>query len=220
MISAILTDAMDVLFPGFTGLAAKMSDYSGIPEEQLQARVHEMLDDLWELCRGRITEIEFWRRFANGIIWKLDAKANIITPDPNVFLQAFRDNMKRSVPGTFEIYRSLIESRQVRSLFLASDHVREIVPLLVKWHPEVFEWISWDRRFWSCEIGMVKRDPGFFPLVLSVMRSYGHTRNEILSIDGSEENVRVAREDNEMNAIRFTSAEQLAKDLRAYGLKV
>ena len=218
MIRVILTDAMDVLFCGFTGLATILSARSGIPEEQLQVRIHEMLDDLWELCRGRIKETEFWERFASGIIWKLDAKANIITPDPNVFLQAFRDNMKRRVTGVFEIYQKLQNDYRL-SFYMASDHVKEIVPDLVSWHPEVFEMIPWDRRFWSYKMSMVKRDRGFFPLVSSAIRSYGYTRDQILFIDDSEVNVEMARKCG-IKAIRFTSAEQLAEDLKAYGFKV
>ena len=203
----ILTDAETLL-----------SESSGISETRLKARIHEELDDLWKLCRGEITETNFWWRFIRGITWESNGD-KILEPYLSDFLQVFRDNMKRTVPGTFELYQRIVEKRGVQ-LFLASDHFSEMVPQLISWHREVFRAIPESNRFWSCDLKMVKRDPGFFPHVLGVMeKSFSIKREDIVFVDDSEVNVEVARQ-NGIDAIRFTSAEQLNAALYYYDLDV
>ena len=218
MKNIILTDAMDVLFCGFTDLETLLSKNSGISAAQLKYRIHEKLDDLWALCRGEITETSFWQRFVYGVVWESDDN-KIIEPHMSDFLQVFRDNMRRSVPGTFELYQMVMQEHGVR-LFLASDHFKEVVPQLISWHPEVFRAIPESNRFWSCDIGLVKRDPDFFPYVLNVMeKSFGIDRENIVFVDDSQVNVEVARR-NGISAIHFKSPEQLNAELWDYNLSV
>lgn len=218
MIKVILTDAMDVLFCCFADLASLLHDASGVSEKQLDARFWENIDNLWELCRANISEIEFWERFIGDVDW-VDDNGNAVKPDTEELLMVFRNNMKRRVTGVFEIYQKL-QNDYGLSFYMASDHVKEIVPDLVSWHPEVFEMIPEERRFWSCDLKMVKRDSEFFPFVLKVMEEkFGIHKDEILFIDDSEVNIEMARK-NGIKAIRFESAEQLAKDLKAYGFEI
>lgn len=214
----ILTDAMDVLFCGFSDLETLLSENSGIPETQLKSRIHEELDDLWRLCRGEITETAFWWEFIRGLAWK-NNEGEVVEPYLSDFLQVFRNNMKRSVPGTFELYQRIVKEHGVQ-LFLASDHFSEMVPKLIEWHREVFRAIPEGNRFWSCNLGLVKRDQQFFPRVLDAMReSFGIERENIVFVDDSATNVEVARQ-NGIDAIRFASAEQLNAELKTYGLSV
>lgn len=214
----ILTDAMDVLFCCFVDLPTLLHNVSGASEKQLGARFWGMIDNLWGVCRADISEVELWEKFVDGVDW-VDDNGNSVDPEPEKLLMAFRENMKRRVSGTFEIYQKLQEKYRVE-FFMASDHIAEIVPLLVEWHPDVFKMIPEERRFWSCDLRLVKRDPEFFPYVLKEMEEkFGVKKDEILFIDDSEVNIEMARK-NGIEAIRFVSAKQLAKDLKAYGFEI
>ena len=214
----ILTDAMDVMFQGFTGLADELHKASGASKEQLQKRIDETMENIYALCRSEITEDEFWQSFVNGATWRwTNEGGNALTVYPNDLKKAFRDNMKRSVPGVLELYKRLHAAGV--QFYLASDHFKEMVPLLIKWHPEVFrKIIPKEHRFWSCELEMVKQDPNFFPYVLGMLRSRGIGPNIIIFIDDNLGNVERAQECGIM-AIQFESAEQLERALKKYGLK-
>ena len=217
-IRAVLTDAMDVLFWSFTGLIQFLHDVSGASKSQLSARNLETLDDLWSACRNDMSENERWERFVAGVDWT-DDEGNPVYPEPKKLMMAFRDNMRKPIDGTFEIYQKLSKQYGL-TFFLASDHFAEIVPQLIEWHPEEFEFIPEERRFWSCDLKMVKGDPEFFPFVLKIMEEkFGIHKDEILFIDDSEENIEMARKCG-IQAILFTTAEQLTEDLKAYGFEV
>lgn len=218
MMRAVLTDAMDVLFWGFTGQIQFLHEVSGASKSQLSARNLETLDDLWSACRNNMSEDDRWERFVAGVDWT-DDEGNPVYPESKKLLMAFRDNMRKSIDGTFEIYQKLSEQYGL-TFYLASDHVAEIVPQLIEWHPEVFKLIPERRRFWSCDLKLVKQDSEFFPHVLTVMeKDSGIKCDEILFIDDSEGNIEMARK-NRIEAICFTSAQQLVEDLKAYGFEI
>ena len=214
----ILTDAMDVMFYGFTELPDMLHEASGASKEQLQKRVNETMEGIYALCRGEITEEEFWQNFVNGATWSwANEEGQALAVCPNDLKKAFRDNMRRNIPGVLELYKRLHAAGV--QFYLASDHFSEMVPLLIKWHPEVFrKIIPKGHRFWSCELGMVKQDPNFFPYVLGMLRSLGIGPNIIIFIDDNLKNVERAQECGIM-AIQFESAEQLEETLKEIGLK-
>ena len=214
----ILTDAMDVMFYGFTELPDALHKASGASKEQLQKRINQTKGSIYTLCRGEITEEEFWQNFVNGAIWSwTNEKGDVLEVCPDRLKEAFRNNMKRSVPGVLKLYQRLhVAGIQ---FYLASDHFNEMVPLLIEWHPEVFgRIIPKGNLFWSCELGMVKQDSEFFPYVLDMLRSRGIGPGNIIFIDDNLKNVKEARE-NKIAAIQFKSAGQLEEALKEIGLK-
>lgn len=214
----ILTDAMDVMFYGFTELPDVLHKASGASKEQLQERINQTKGSIYALCRGEITEEEFWQNFVNGAIWSwTNEKGDVLEVCPDRLKEAFRNNMKRSVPGVLKLYQRLHAAGV--QFYLASDHFNEMVPLLIEWHPEVFrKIIPMGYRFWSCELGMVKQDSNFFPYVLDMLRSRGIGPGNIIFIDDNPKNVERARE-NKIAAIQFKSAGRLEEALKEIGLK-
>lgn len=214
----ILTDAMDVMFYGFTELPDVLHKASGASKEQLQERIEEIKGSIYELCRGGITEDEFWWNFVNGAPWSwTNEEGQALKVRPDCLKEAFRDNMRRNIPGVLELYRRLHAAGI--QFYLASDHFNEMVPLLIEWHPEVFgKIIPMGYRFWSCELGMVKQDSNFFPYVLDMLRSRGIGPGNIIFIDDNLKNVKEARE-NKIAAIQFKSAGQLEEALKEIGLE-
>ena len=214
----ILTDAMDVMFYGFTELPDVLHKASGASKEQLQERIKETMESIYALCRGDITEDEFWWNFAKGPIWSwINEKGDVLEVRPDGLKEAFRNNMRRNIPGVLELYRRLHAAGV--QFYLASDHFNEMVPLLIEWHPEVFgKIIPMGNLFWSCELGMVKQDSNFFPYVLGELRSRGIGPGNIIFIDDNLKNVKEARE-NKIAAIQFKSAGQLEEALKEIGLK-
>jgi putative hydrolase of the HAD superfamily len=69
---------------------------------------------------------------------------------------------------------------------------------------------DFDRRYFSCRLGVAKPDPRAFQLVLGDL---GAQPAEVLFIDDRPENTRTAR-DLGMRAITFTSAAALDRELR------
>lgn len=212
MVRAILTDAMDVLFHGLTDLAkiAKAIDKDKSTNEEFYVRyVDRHLEDFWELCRGNISEIDFCKQ-------RNDAARDLSSLARKCLLRALRINMRRRIKGTFEIYQELMAKYDVQ-LFLASDHIAEFVPQLIEWHPEVFDAIPRLKRFWSCDIGFVKRDPEFFPYVFSIMENnFGIPKDDVLVVDDNETTIDSLRAQG-VNAIHY-KRERFDKDLERYGL--
>ena len=213
----ILTDAMDVMFYGFTELPDVLHKASGASKGQLQKRIDETMGSIYALCRGEITEEGFWQNFVAGATWTwVDDKNNAIEVDPIALRNVFRENMRNCIPGVSELYQELYEAGV--QFYLASDHFKEMVPQLISWHPEVFETIvPKGRQFWSCELGMVKQDPDFFYCVLEKLKTRGIGPGNIIFIDDNPKNIEVARKYG-IVTIRFNSAEQLRGDLREMGL--
>ena len=214
----ILTDAMDVMFYGFTELPDVLHKASGASKEQLQERIEETKGSIYALCRGEITEDAFWRNFVEGPIWSwTNEEGQALKVRPDRLKEAFRDNMRRNIPGVLKLYQRLHAAGI--QFYLASDHFNEMVPLLIEWHPEVFrKIIPMGYWFWSCELGMVKQDSEFFPYVLDMLRSRGIGPGNIIFIDDNLRNVKEARE-NKIAAIQFKSAGQLEEALKEIGLK-
>ena len=68
---------------------------------------------------------------------------------------------------------------------------------------------SFDRRFYSCRVGLAKPDPAVYEAVLSGL---GATPRSVLFIDDRAENVLAATALG-LQAVRFTSAEELPGQL-------
>jgi putative hydrolase of the HAD superfamily len=71
---------------------------------------------------------------------------------------------------------------------------------------------SFDRRFYSCRLGLAKPDPAVYEAVLDDL---GATPQSVLFIDDRTENVRAATALG-LQAVRFTSAEDLPGQLDAW----
>ena len=91
--------------------------------------------------------------------------------------------------------RLALLSNAPEPLATAIDHSR--------WSP------SFDRRFYSCRLGLAKPDPAVYEAVLDDL---GATPQSVLFIDDRAENTRAATALG-LQAVRFTSAEDLPGQL-------
>lgn len=134
------------------------------------------------------------------------------------------ENLKRVVPGTIALYRSIAafpasfdEGAQIiqgrPEIFIVSDHLAERVPELKSYHPDLFEMVS--REYWSCDTGRLKGDSGFF---VDFLKDFNLNAKECLFIDDYERNIGMAEEAG-IEAIQFESAEQLKADMEKLGFR-
>jgi 2-haloacid dehalogenase len=154
----------------------------------------EIMDDY---CRGRMPESEFWRRTCARNGWQGDTRAAG---------RALRENMHEMIPGTRKVLEDLCAAGH--EPYLLSDHGREWIDHLLGVHSffEVFE-----RRFWSFELGSIKRERATFEKVLAELGS--PPPQEVVFVDDAAPNIEVARSTG-IDAILFTGAEQLRAELR------
>lgn len=214
----LFVDLSDVLIQGMYGMDNILRYRFGKHlAEQANARHEELYDNvLQDLFRGKITEDEYWARFMEGHYWPDGITAK-------VFKTAFGDNMKKPIPGTLEVFNriyayqndsgsgELIKGRP--PMVLVSDHIRERIPELMKQYPDVFK--LFDLAFWSCNLGMVKADKGFFEHVLDELDL---DPREAILIDDSGRNIASACRAGIENAIHFQHATQLETELMCHGI--
>jgi HAD superfamily hydrolase (TIGR01509 family) len=195
--TAIIFDLAEVLIRGCLGVGEAFAELLSVPAATVDDAIRgEVLDDY---CRGRITELEYWRRTIERAGWQ----ANIPALQTHV-----RKNMSIPWPGTAALLERLAGRYR---LALLSDHGREWIADILPAHPflSVLE-----PKFFSFDLGHIKRDPETFPLVLEALNARPES---CLFIDDAPPNVAMARRAG-MEAIRFLSAEQLEGELKQRGL--
>lgn len=217
----ILSDICEVHFPGmFDGFSGEVSARCCVPANIFEEHRRKYEDDLWQLCRGRMSEIEFFGRMAAR--WHSEHPEREIVSTQGL-MDAFYANARRETPEVLGVFKRILyhpvcpgESGRVEKgmpeLYLVSDHFKEAVPKMRELHPELFE--AARGVFWSCDYGAVKRDPGFFETVISEI---GEDKGRFIFIDDSRDNIRVA-EAAGLKCIRFENARQLETVLGEYGV--
>jgi 2-haloacid dehalogenase len=167
-----------------------LAEVFSVPVETvLPGMAGEIMDDY---CRGRMTEDRFWGRTCAKNDWSGDLAAA---------RRVLRENMHVKIPGTEELLREL--AARNRAVYLLSDHGREWIDHLLGVHDffGVFE-----RRFWSFELGSIKRERITFEKVLAELGS--PPPREVVFVDDAAPNIEVARSTG-IDAILFTGAEDL-----------
>ncbi len=190
----VIFDLAEVLNRGIPGVEETLSRVFAVPAETvLPGIAGEIMDDY---CRGRMTEEEFWSRTCARNAWQGDLDSA---------RKSLRDNMLLKIPGTEELLRELAARGQ--QTFLLSDHGREWIDDLLEAHDffNVFE-----RRFFSFELGSIKRERITFEKVLAKLGS--PAPGSVTFVDDALANVEMARSTG-IDAVQFTSADELRREL-------
>ena len=212
----ILTDLSEVLIRGVYGVDELIGQSYG-PEvaEKFLERAQSLNPVFIELLRGHLTENEYWEIFFEDHQFPFDA---LVAKD---FLSK---NFSYSIPGTIELYKSIIEYPEsldrdaeiisgTPEFWIVSDHIREREQELKIIHPDVFELAT--KEIWSYDYGIIKQDKGFFERLL---RENQLNPNEVIFIDDLYTNIWHATDTLE-ECIEFKGAQRLEKTLRRLGFK-
>jgi HAD superfamily hydrolase (TIGR01509 family) len=190
----ILFDLSEVLIGGFYGIEQVIARSEGLPVEKVRPIVAG--DALRALCSGEISEAQYIDRIQSQGGWHGMTRQQLA--------QAIRGLFKVTIPTMPEYVAEL--SREC-DLYLLSDHAREWIPDVVSYHPF---FTHFKRRFYSFEVGSIKREGKPFRHVLDAL---GIQASDIFFVDDSKANVAKARE-NGIEATVFTSRAALEPVLR------
>lgn len=198
----ILSDLSDVLVKGINEVASRIVvDYGWEIGQKCQARFHGVQDGFDDLMRGFLTLDEFCEKFIS---------TNRLPFSKEYLKRVFLESFLERVAGTFEVYNSInYVPRQYdssdRRIYIASDHIKELVPVIKEAQPEIFEMLSGE--FWSYEMGKLKRDSGFFEEILYKLKV---CPKQIVLVDDNKANIDAASRVG-INGILFENA---------YGLRI
>ncbi len=158
-------------------------------------------DHMEPYYRGLISEDEFLHTVMG------DQLQGITLPEMK---QIIRRSLDMRVPDMQPILEDLKHDYE---LVLLSDHGREWVDYILQKHPflDIFE-----RKFFSFDLDGIKEHPETF---IKLLERLGRRPQECLFIDDMEHNCATARSLG-IDAIRFTSAEDLKADLGRLGIQV
>lgn len=215
----IFTDLSEVLIRGFYGIEKLVAERFGKEVgDRFWQRHLEVNDDFQNLLRGRESEDEHWGKFfASGGNWPFgikDVKA------------MFSENMRIRIDDgkVLKVYQRIIKFPEfvdgakfikgMPDIYLTSDHITERLGEIKDNYPGIFRVIK--KQFWSCQLGMIKSDPGFFPLLLKIT---GLDPRDIILVDDSIDNI-IAAAKCGISGICFQNANQLEKALESYGFEL
>jgi putative hydrolase of the HAD superfamily len=171
--STLIFDLSEVLIRGFLGVEQTLAPLLHVSEGQLvKAFGGEMLI---ALCKGEITENEYWTTVLNTYQWDLpldDVKRYI------------RENFQQTVPGMVDLVKELSQSYQ---LVILSDNAREWIDYILDYHRflDIFS-----IKMFSYEIGFVKSEPETFKKALSVINT---PPEQCLFVDDNQHNIATAK---------------------------
>lgn len=211
----ILSDLSEVLINGVTKVGEVITERYG---EGYGARYEERFEQnrevFHDLLRGRITEDTFFSILLRDGHWPFDSEH---------LEQIYADEFKKKVPDTLSVYRRIVAHPHsfsdpiiddgIPEVDIVSDHIFEHIWAIEHYHKDIFRF-TWD-SVWSCDLGMIKRDPGFFPKALEKLKL---DINKCVFVDDTIENI-VAAEAAGITSIHFQDAKQLEEDLTALGFK-
>ena len=199
MIDTVVFDLSDVLIFGLKGVEFVIGQRLGLQaRDVLQAMLGEPFD---ALMRGQLSEVDYLQGILEREKW----------PMPLAEIQALiRHNMRQRIPGSVELLHDLAPHCR---LYLLSDHATEWVEDLLPEHTFLG---LFTERFWSCELGSIKRDPQTFPLVLDRI---GRPAYDCLFVDDNPKNVAAAAASS-IEGIVFEDALILRREFAQRGLLV
>jgi putative hydrolase of the HAD superfamily len=205
-IRAVISDFGGVLTTPLLGSFLAFQDETGIPAEALGVAMQRIAErqgehPLFELERGRITEVDFLAALRDELTADLGHE-----PELHRFSEIYFDALHPNEP-MIELMRGL-RNRGYR-MALLTNNVREWEPLWRAMLPvdEIFEVIV-DSAF----VGLRKPEPEIYELALDRIGGVGAA--DCLFVDDVEHNVVAARELG-MGAVHFRSNDQAIPEIEA-----
>ena len=118
--------------------------------------------------------------------------------------------MNHTVPGTYKVLKALRDNpeNRITGMYIVSDHIKERIGFIRETYPEIRE--LFDRFFWSCDLGMIKQDDGFFKKVIEQIKV---DPDNIIYIDDMQANLDAAKNAGITKLIKFENADDLKKIL-------
>lgn len=183
---------------------------------QCWRRFTETNEEYKNLLRGRISEAEYFDIFFAKVDLPF-GKEKL----SEIFSEAFRT----TIPGTLNLYKRIISyprrmnegvvlERGRPDLYIVSDYIKERIDEIKKSHKELFRLAKGE--LWSCEIGRVKTDPGYFP---DLLRQLNLEADDVVFIDDDINNTRAA-EAAGITGITFSNNFQFRSCLRNLGFRL
>ncbi len=151
---------------------------------------------------GKLTGVAFWQKLIHDAGLALDARA--VTELNRADARYWTTENTRMVRWQAELKLAGIKTAILSNM---GDNVLESLLAAFPW-VQNFDWCTW-----SFQLGMAKPDPRIYEYTLAGL---GAKAEETLFIDDRGVNVEAARKLG-MNALRFTTVENLAHELHASG---
>lgn len=213
----LLTDLSDVLIGGLNDTAELINEKFGRTASfGCWWRYRQTRNSFNKLLRGELSEDEYYRIFFEDCRFPF-------TEDElyKCFSKAFQVENR----GVLSVYQRIIAHPRLLSsgagmikgrpdIYIVSDHIAERVDEIKDYHPEIFSLMKGE--FWSFDLGMIKKDPGFFQAVL---KKLGVGPNEVVFIDDKATNTEAAAKTSIAN-ITYKNPRQLEEQLREFGFVI
>ncbi len=171
--STLIFDLSEVLIRGFLGVEQTLTPLLRVSEGRIVKAFGG--DILISLCKGEITEDEYWTTVLRTYNWdlRLDEVKRYI-----------RENFQQTIPGMVDLVTELSRSYQ---LVILSDHAREWVDYILGYHHflDVFS-----LKMFSYELGSVKSEPETFEKALARMNT---PPEQCLFVDDNQLNIATAK---------------------------
>lgn len=200
MIKAIIFDIGGVsIYDNPMPFFSKLEKKHGVSKEKIYKYTFDTNEWTKQYNKGLISEKELWKRLESKGILKKEI-LNEIRKNWRSFL--------KSIPGTIKIVKKLKKKYKVYAL---SNVDKGTVAYMKKQYKiyNLFHGVAL-----SCDVGMVKPEPGIYKFVL---KKFNLKHNECIFIDNRPKNIRGAARAG-IKSILFTSPEKLEKELRRFGI--
>jgi epoxide hydrolase-like predicted phosphatase len=208
MIRAVISDFGGVLTTPLMHSFAAYQDETGISAEALGKAMQRIAErdgahPLFELEKGRVTEVEFLRSIAEALQPELGH-----VPEMHGFKEIYFEALNPNEP-MIELMRRIKDGGRQR-MALLTNNVREWEPLWRSMLPvdEIFEFVV-DSAF----VGMRKPEREIYELTVERLGD-GFGPADCLFVDDVEVNIEAARELG-MRAVHFRSNEQAIPEIEA-----
>ncbi|MFP7365213.1 HAD family phosphatase [Corynebacterium callunae] len=172
--------------------------FKAVGEQGKEAKLQEVYEELRpDLDAGRVNEINYWNQ--------IQLRAQLEFLDPQEAISADYQGLEEADPAMVEF---VLELKNAGHRIGILSNIPHGLAEIVKHHNAA--WLDQlDAMILSCDIGAAKPEPAAFHAALAALNV---PAAEIMFIDDRLVNVEAAREEG-LQAVVFTSIEQLKKDL-------
>lgn len=197
--STLIFDVSEVLIRGFLGVEQVLTPLLRVSEGRIVRAFGG--DMLMALCKGQMTEDEYWTSVLTAHQWDLPIE------DGKRYL---RENFHQEIPGMVEVVTALSESYR---LVILSDHAREWVEYILEYHHFLR---LFSLKLFSYELGSVKSEPETFETAL---RRIGAPPEACLFIDDNQVNIATAKMTG-LYGVHFTHTAAFVEQLRQRDIQI